>query len=750
MNEKVIASLERAVSESGAPGAVLLVGDRNETHLHVATGLRLRTPRIEPARTDTLYDIASLTKVVATATCVMMLRDEGHFRLEDSIADFVPIPAFKDMSIISLLTHTSGLTAVEPYYEWASSLDEMLLRYAHEGIKDPPGVIHRYSDVGYMLLGKLVELVAGDSLKRFCTDRIFRPLGMRRTAFKPPRRWAGNCAGTEDSAWRGRVMIGQVHDENAYAVGGVSGHAGLFSTSADLARFARALLNGELVKQSTLEEMTRLATVPLYPWQGLGWEMDPWASKKKGFLPSRCAFGHTGWTGTSMWLDGDTGFFTILLSNTCHPSREKMESEWLRRTVHRAIASEFYSTATNSHSGLDRLVRENFAPIEGKRIAVLTNSAAVDQLGRPILDVIAMAQEVTVAMIYSPEHGFRIDAEAGQKVASEGGAVPIVSLYGSRKAPLPDELGEIELFVVDLQDVGSRYYTYMATMRRCLVACARARVPVLILDRLNPIGGVALEGPIATDTSHDVSYAAIPVRHGMTPGELAEYFVADDASLLSLDLTINRLDNWQPPHLFNECSLPWVAPSPNIPTPETALLYVGMCLFEGVNLNEGRGSDTPFAVIGAPWLDAQSIIDSIEEGDYEGCELEATVYTPLSIPGKATHPEYEDEECSGIRIHVRHPKSVRAFTLAVALLKAIRSHHSAEFEWKHSFDVLAGGPDLRRQIEGNDSAQSVIRRYSPALATFDARRPKRYDLAHERDRYLRERDAYWVTGESAL
>lgn len=741
MYQKIIASLERAVSEAGAPGAVLYVGDLDDTHLHIATGLRLRAPRVEPARTDTLYDLASLTKVVVTATCVMMLRDEGHFSLGDSITRYVPIPAFKDMSILSLLTHTSGLSAVEPYYEWATCLDEMLQRYAQRGILDPPGVIHRYSDVGYMLLGKLVELVSGDSLDRIAANRIFRPLGMRRTAFKPPKRWSRNCAGTEHSRWRGRIMIGEVHDENAYAVGGVSGHAGLFSTSGDLAKFARGLLNGDLLKESTLEEMTRLATVPLYPWQGLGWETDPWASKKKGYLPSRAAFGHTGWTGTSMWLERDSGFFTILLSNTCHPSREKMENEWLRRVVHRAVVTAFFSTTTNAHSGLDRLVRENFASIEKKRIAVLTNSAAVDQLGRPILDVIAMAQEVTVATIYSPEHGFRIDAERGRKVASEDGAVPIESLYGSRRAPRPEELRDIDLFVIDLQDVGSRYYTYMDTMRRCLLACAAAGTPALILDRPNPVGGAVLEGPIATDTSHDVSYAAIPVRHGMTPGELAQYFVDTDVAMKSLKLTINRLDNWQPTHLFAECSLPWIAPSPNIPSPETALLYVGMCLFEGTNLNEGRGTDTPFEVVGAPWLDAHSVIESIDEGDRSGCELEAITYTPVSIPGKAAHPEYEGQECAGIRIHIRDAHSLRPFTLAVAILKAMRRHNGAEFEWKSSFDVLAGGPDLRQRIEGNDSTQAVIRRYAEALTAFDARRPTLYDLDQERARYLEERDS---------
>lgn len=721
-------ALRQAVLKAGAPGAVLHVGDLDRDYLVDAVGFRQLIPVRRPAHTDTLYDLASLTKVVATTTAVMKLCDAGHFDLSDSIADYVPIPAFRPLTIENLLTHTSGLVAFEHYYLTMRDLDAMLTRYAAEGIEDPPNEVHRYSDVGFMLLGKLVELVARDSLDAYCRREIFEPLGMTRTAFRPPEAWRGNCAPTEDDPWRQGILIGEVHDQNTWAVGGVSGQAGLFSCAGDLAKFCRAFLRGKILAPSTVDEILQFNRVPLYPWQGLGWQIDPWSSKKTGFLTSRTAFGHTGWTGTSIWMDRDNGLFVILLSNTCHPSRDDRDNETLRRIVHLAVSEEFYASS-NTHSGLDRLVRENFAAIEEKRYALLTNHAAVDQLGRHILDVLRYTREAELKFLYSPEHGLRGQAEAGELVQTQSGPVPVISLYGEQKAPSKNELAEIDLFVVDLQDVGARYYTYMATMRRCLEACAQAGVPVLVLDRPNPLGGTVLEGPIASDTTSLVSSTAIPIRHGMTMGELALWFQQSDLADLDLDLTVNWLDNWPPRRLFNECNLPWVPPSPNLPAPESALLYVGMCLFEGTNLNEGRGTETPFSVVGAPWLDAGAVIERIHRLESVGAELEQVFYVPESIPGKAAHPRYEGETCHGIRIHVSNAHRLRPFTLAVALIAAIRDVHPSEFKLDGSpaFDTLAGGPDLRKRIEVGHSALRIAEHYADALREFDAKRPRLYN-----------------------
>ena len=730
-------ALEQAVVDSGSPGGVVYVGNREETFGHVAYGLRRRDLR-RSARLDTLYDIASLTKVVATTSAVMLLRDAGLLRLDQSVTDFVPIPAYSGMTLHHLLTHTAGLTPDNPFYDSVSSMDELLQRYGEQKVLHAPGVEQQYSDVGFMLLGRMVELVAQDSLDHFCHANIFEPLGMERTAFNPPAEWTSNCAATERSAWRGRVIVGEVHDENAYAVGGVAGHAGLFSTATDLARFCRGLLTGALVSESTLAEITKLGTLPSYPWQGLGWEVDPWSSKKKGFLPSRAAFGHTGWTGTSMWLDRDSGLFVILLGNTCHPSREDMDNETFRRGVHLPIAKHFFPRTTSVHSGLDRLVRENFEAVmvrrrrgrrgKPRRMGVLTNHASVDQLGRPITETLRLTDRAVLSTLFSPEHGIRGTVERGLKAGEEQAEVPVIGLYRTSDAELLEGLRDVDLLLVDLQDVGARYYTYNYTMRRCIAACAASRTPILVLDRPNPVGGTVLEGPIAKDTSTAVSCAAIPVRHGMTMGELAMHYVETELQDAQVDLRVSWLDNWPRERLFDECAYPWVPPSPNIPTPRTALLYVGTCLFEGVNLNEGRGTETPFEIVGAPWLDAEAVAQSIDDEDLAGLALSVQSYVPRSIPGKASTPRYRDEECQGIRITVNDPHAARPFTLALALLVAMHRRHEEQLVWDEAaFDALAGGDTLRNQIIAGRSARDIVRGYADELADFDATRPRLYD-----------------------
>lgn len=720
-------ALQRAVQLAEVPGAVLCVGDLDTTYFLGAHGDRQLIPDRAPSQNETLYDLASLTKVVCTATAIMQLRDQDRLSLDQPVTDFIPIPEFRAMTLRHLFTHTSGLVPGFWYYKTMTTFEEMMEHYADEGIKHPVDYHHDYSDVGFMLLGKVVEISSGQTLDHYFQQHIATPLQLTRTRFTPPEDWKANTAPTEDDRnFRNQLIHGVVHDENAYALGGVSGHAGLFSTAGDLAKFCRGLLEGLLLSNDTLREMTTLGIKPLYPWQGLGWQIDPWLTKSTGFLPSRTAFGHTGWTGTSMWLDREKGLFTVLLSNSCHPDRNTRDNTTLRREVHIAIAREFYTT-TNTHSGLDRIIRENFSRIQGKRIALLTNHAAVDQTGRHILDALAECPDLRLIRLFSPEHGIRGQAEAGEKVDGQESPVPVTSLYGTRKAPTPAELNDIELFVVDLQDIGVRYYTYMATMKNCIEACAKARVPILILDRPNPLGGVTLEGPIAQETESLVSCSEIPARHGMTMGELGLWFAQRDLRPHRPNITINYLDSWQPQRLFPQISLPWRAPSPNMPSFETALVYVGTCLIEGTNLNEGRGTDTPFLIFGAPWLDAAGIIDAIPPELTPGLTLTAEAYTPRSIPGKATSPKFQDQECQGIRIAIQHPKAVRAFRTTLALIIAIRERHPGALEFTQMFRLLAGGPDLLNRIEAGESAQFITETYAAQLSKFDNVRPRLYD-----------------------
>lgn len=721
------AALIQAVKDSGSPGAVACIGNRSGILFLEPCGMRAVSPHALPAEKSTPYDLASLTKVVATTTSLMLLHGEGAVDLDEPVGSLLAIPDFR-FTVRHCLTHSAGLVAGYPYYKDASSLLEMLQRYSGVTPSWPAGSRRRYSDVSFMILAKIVELAGRDSLDRISARRIFEPLGMNDTAFNPPAALAKRCAATEVCLWGSEMTPGRVHDENACSVGGVSGHAGLFSSAPDLALFCQAMLNGKVLPESTLAEMMRPGQVPHYPWQGLGWKVNPWACGSEGYLGSRRAIGHTGWTGTSIWMDFDSGLFCILLGNTCHPTSATRDNPTLRRTFHAAVAAQFYPQSTNVHTGLDRVVWDGYEAVKAKRLALLTHRAAVDEVGRGILDVLALEPEMNVRAVYTPEHGFSGEVEAGKSVSGEQAGVKarVISLYGAQKAPTAAELAGVDLFVVDLQDVGARWYTYMATMLACMRACAQAGKPVLVLDRPNPVGGVILEGPVASVCESLVCCAPIPARHGMTLGELALFF---NKRLLGgkLNLTVSQLDGWRRRQMFGDCQLPWVAPSPNIPTPETALLYTGMCLFEAANINEGRGTETPFRVMGAPWMDPDAVLARVDGALREGLTLRAVEYTPRSIPGKAAEPRYRDTRCRGIEVGIEDAQAARPFALALALLAALRDVHGDAFRFEpKGFDILAGGPAVRTALEAGQSARAIVAGYAAELRQFDATRPKLY------------------------
>ncbi|MDZ4858753.1 MAG: DUF1343 domain-containing protein [Candidatus Hydrogenedentes bacterium] len=726
LHEQIRAILQNAVLQARAPGAVAYVGDLEHTHAHVAVGARQTVPSELPAELDTIYDLASVTKVMATATSILLLHEAGKLDIDAPVSSILPIPAFSAISALHCLTHTAGLNPGRPFYKELNTIDAMLERYAAISLTWPPGTRWLYSDVGYMILGRIVERVSGMTLDTFCKKRIFDPLELKNTAYNPPANWADRCAATEQCPWRGKMMRGEVHDENAYAVGGVAGHAGLFSTSGDIAAYIRALLTGRILKLETVALMSELGATRAWPWQGLGWQLDAWTTKNFGFLPTRDSMGHAGWTGTSVWIDQRTSRFAILLSNTCHPSRATRDNESLRKVFYGGIGKRYYPESANTHTGLDRLVREDFRDLRGERIGLLTHHAAIDQLGRHVLDVLALAPDVRLTRLFSPEHGIRGQAEAGAAVGAQRSAVPVVSLYGNRTAPTREELQGLDVFVIDLQDVGARFYTYPATMKACLKACAEAKLPVLVLDRPNPIGGAIIEGPIASRTDSLVCWGAVPTRHGMTMGEIAQHFRDTELKELGLNLSISMLDSWPVERMFSECSLAWLPPSPNIPTPETALLYSGTCLFEGSNLSEGRGTDAPFLQFGAPWVNARKTLEAVPESVLRGVEIESVTFTPRAIPGKAAQPKYENERCDGFHVTVRNAQLARPLSLAIGMLVALKRTHPNHFAWENSFDLLAGGPHLRSCIERGDDAESIIEGYAAALASYDAVRPKLY------------------------
>lgn len=719
--------LKAAVKKSGAPGAAACAGTDKAAEFTGAYGLSQRKPEPQPATAATLYDMASLTKVVATTTAAMLLWERGALDLKQPVSDFIPEPAFRPLSIWHLLTHSTGLPAYAALYKEISSADEAIKKIAAMERTGVPGERHRYSDFGFVLLGRVVSLAARDTLDAFCAREIFAPLGMQDTGYKPAEPLRARAAATENCPWRGRIMKGEVHDENAFAMGGVSGHAGLFSTAPDVAKFCQALLSGRVLKEATIQEMIRPGRVPSYPWQGLGWKLNGWMRGGEGYLPSRTAFGHTGWTGTCIWMDWDAKRYAALLSNTCHPTRSGRNNRALRQTFYIPVSRAWYPASTNAHAGLDVLLSDDFDTLRGKRTGLLTNHAAVDENGRHILDTFALGRELMLQRLFGPEHGIRGQAEAGAKVASEQAAIPVTSLYGDKKRPSADDLKGLDYFVIDLPDIGSRYYTYMATMKECLAACDEARVQVIVLDRPNPIGGTIVEGPLPEKFGSLVCCAEIPVRHGLTLGELALYFYQRYTGRRGAVPMIIRTDNWPRDLHHPQCALPWVAPSPNMPDYTTALLYVGQCLFEGVNLNEGRGTPFPFQVFGAPWLDVKQVMDLVPEAYRMGVELIAAEYTPRPIEGKVSNPKYNGEKCAGVRIELKDPQTARPFMLAVALLTAIRVAHGEQLKFEPIFDTLAGGPWLREQLQARAPLERIAGRCEEDARKFAQMRSLIYE-----------------------
>jgi len=377
-------------------------------------------------------------------------------------------------------------------------------------------------------------------------------------------------------------------------------------------------------------------------------------------------------------------------------------------------------------TGLDRLLRDGAARLRGRHLALLGNRAATDRLGRPILDALAADAGLRPRIVYAPEHGFALQAEAGEAVASSNsGPVPVVSLYGGRKQPAAEELAQVDLFVADLPDIGSRYYTYMATLKACLAACAACGVPVLVLDRPNPLGGVLLEGPVADVFGSDVCCAPIPIRHGMTLGEAALFFRDTCFAGAVMKLEVLAADGWRGGMRTEADGPPWTPPSPNMPTLETALAYVGCCLFEGLNLNEGRGTETPFLLCGAPWLRPEPVLARVSGAERAGLALAPARYMPKALPGKAAHPRYCGSVCEGISIRVSEPRAARPLTTALAIIGAIHALHP-ELEWLPVFDTLAGGPRLREHLQAGRPAADLVASFEAEQIRFDAARPRLY------------------------
>ncbi len=381
-------------------------------------------------------------------------------------------------------------------------------------------------------------------------------------------------------------------------------------------------------------------------------------------------------------------------------------------------------------TGLDLLVASRFAPLRGRAVGLICNPTSVDRRLRHAADLFHEARGVRLAALFGPEHGVRGDVQ--YMTAARGGrdrktGVAVFSLYGNTAGslrPAARVLAGLDALVFDIRDVGSRYYTYQATMLYCMEAAARARIAFFVLDRPNPIGGRLVEGPALRSGFesfcgvHDVA-----VRHGMTVGELARLY--REERKLDLALTVVPCGGWRRRMSQRDTGLPWVFPSPNMPTPETALVYPGMCLLEGTNLSEGRGTTRPFELFGAPWLDADALSETLEAERLPGVRFRPVRFVP-------TWDKHAGKRCHGVELHVADPEAFRPFRTGVACVAAARAQVPERFRWRTeayefvkgipAFDLLCGSSRERKAIERGVGWRDLAAEWSREERAFSRRR----------------------------
>ncbi|HSK45306.1 MAG TPA: exo-beta-N-acetylmuramidase NamZ domain-containing protein [Candidatus Binatia bacterium] len=733
--------VQEQINDQAITGAVLVVGHSGKIVHQKAFGLRATSPRTESMTLDTIFDLASLTKVVATTPSVMRLIQYGQVRLDEPVAHYIPDFGMngKDaVTVRQLLTHYSGLRPdidLNPY--WVGR--DTAFRLAHEEkLQAPQGSLFIYSDTNFIVLGELVQRLSGMPLDQYATVHIFQPLGMKHTRFLPPPEWKNKIAETF-APDRKQILRGVVHDPRADRMGGVAGHAGVFSTAGDLALYAQALisrksiLDGDIIEKMTTPQQPPNATEV----RGLGWDIDSSFSSNRGVLLPVGSFGHTGYTGTSMWIDPYTNTYVILLTNSVLP-RQGPAIISLRSRVATAVAAllkldvtsadrekqlaitGYNEAATasrrlaarNGHvlTGIDVLEQDNFASLKQDKtqmtIGLLTNNTGVDGQGRRTIDVLAAAPGIKLAAIFAPEHGIfgAVDDLKVDNTTDTVTGVPVYSLYGgtdAKKRPPLDILKTLDAVVFDIQDAGARFYTYPATLGYLLEAAAQTNTEVIVLDRPNPVNGSFVQGNMSqTELEGFTNYHPTPIRHGMTLGELAQMYNVERK--IGARLRVIPMQGWLRGDWFDSTGIVWINTSPNLRSVNEAELYPGVALVEGTNVSVGRGTDTPFEVMGAPWIDARVYSDYMNARLISGVRFVPVTFTPVNGP-------YQNQQCKGVNIIVTDRTALDAPEMGIELAAALKKLYPDHWKIEHMisalsnqqvFDALAAGEDPRSIAQG--------------------------------------------------
>jgi len=702
--EGILPLVEAAIQAKKIPGAVVLIGHEGRVVYRKAFGESSLVPERRVMTAETIFDLASMTKVVATTTAVMQLVEQGKIELSAPVSDYWP--EFKQngkelVTIRELLTHYSGLPPdLELKPAW-TGYDTAMQMIVASKLDLPPGTRFVYSDINFETLGEIVRRVSGEPLDVYCAEHIFKPLGMKDTLFTPPASLRGRIAPTQyEHGTSGPVLLGVVHDPTARFMGGVAGHAGLFSTADDISIFAQMVLNGgvyngaRILSPLSIEKMTTPQTPPdQMALRGLGWDIDSPFASNRGELFSVGSFGHTGYTGTSIWIDPVTQTYVILLTNRVHPL-DKGEVIGLRTALATLVAAALGPLSDqqildsrrsltgyfelmkgyrvqglrndNVKTGIDVLEAEHFAALAGKHVGLITNTSGRASDGQRTIDLLAHAPGVKLVALFGPEHGLEGSAAEGAKVDSARDAstgLPIYSLYGDVERPSAQMLEGIDTLVFDIQDVGARFYTYITTLGYCLEAAGEKGIEFYVLDRPNPINGAAVDGPVLDpDLRSFIGYFPLPIRHGMTVGELAEMFNRENH--LSAKLHVIKMEGWQRTDWFDETGQAWINPSPNLRNLAEETLYPGVCLLEGANVSVGRGTDTPFEMVGAPWIDSRALATYLNGKKIQGVRFLPMDFKPLS-------DIFAGEICHGVQIVLLDRQALEPTEMGVELLAAL-------------------------------------------------------------------------------
>jgi uncharacterized protein YbbC (DUF1343 family)/CubicO group peptidase (beta-lactamase class C family) len=751
-----IASIvDKAVNEGKTPGAVVVVGNSRGIYYHRAFGYRSLKPEKVPMTEDTVFDLASLTKVVATTTAVMQLVEKGKLSLDAPVSRYWP--AFRKngkarITIRHLLTHYSGLRAdLKMRPKWTGYRTALRKIIADKPV-NPPGSSYLYSDINFEILGEVVRRVSHLRLDSYCARHIFGPLGMKDTGFRPDRSRIRRTAPTEYR--EGKLICGEAHDPSCYAMGGISGHAGLFSTGSDLSVFAEMMLNGgksgkvRIIKSSTVEHMT----IPQSPpggkkLRGLGWDIEPpFASNAKELFPVG-AYGHLGYTGTSLWIDPVTDTFIIILTNRLHPDGggdlkdmraaiRTAVSDMLGPASNRQILEKrpslqkFFSTQKTAQvypsgekksgpgvmTGIDVLYGEHFASLKGKSVGLITNHTGRDSNGQRTIDLIYDAPGVRLKAVFSPEHGLNGDADSAvSSTRDTATGLPVYSLYGSARKPTAKMLKGLDALVFDIQDAGVRFYTYISTMGYAMEAAAKRGIPFYVLDRPDPITASLVQGPVSDESLKSfTAYFPLPIRHGMTVGELAGMFNAEYR--IGAKLHVIRMTGYKRSQWYDETGLTWINPSPNLRSLDEAVLYPGVAMVEGANVSVGRGTATPFEIMGAPWISADALASHLNARKIPGVRFEQVEFTPES-------GSYERRLCRGVRVIVTDRGILDSPAMGIEIISALYRLYPEDFKLDSTLGMV-GAKWIINDIRAGLDPHSIAIKWQSSLEEFSAKRSR--------------------------